>query len=161
MSRSVDLFVDPGVDTHQLLVLLGKAARGPAVETADGRWQLRLGDQLVAHVYRHPYVDDGDLRLSRYPWVISVRVGHDGSLLDHPATAALRMVADDLRPHHCRVLLVHDLQYRLDLGGEATDVSDGRDVGGEGPDAGGEGPDAGGEDPVVEPEITQLNGAER
>ena len=140
MSRSVDLFVDPAVDERQLLVLLGHAAHSAAVETTDGRWQLRLGDQLVALVYRHPYVDDGDLHLARYGWVVSIRVGHAGSLIDHPATAALRMVADDLRAHHCRVLLVLDLQYRLDLGPEPAATAWTPDGAGPDPDPSGAAP---------------------
>jgi hypothetical protein len=133
MARSVDLFVDHGDDPHQLLVMLGKAAHGSATAGIDGRWQLRLSSDLVAHVYRHPYVDDGDLHLTRYPWVVSVRVGHEGSLMEHPATVALRMLAEELRRFRRRVLLVLDLQNRLDLGpdveveaagGEATSGAD-------------------------------------
>ncbi len=116
MSRCVDLFVDHEGDPHPLLVMLRNSVHAQAVETTDGRWQLRVGDGLEAEVYRHPYVDDGELPLARYPWVISIRVGHEGSLVDHRATTALRMVAEDLRAHQRRVLLVLDLQYRLDLG---------------------------------------------
>ena len=117
MSRSVDLFIDHSDDdAHQLLVMLGTSIHGAPVDCGAGRWELCLSPQLVATVYRHPYVDDGDLKLSRYPWVVSIRVGHEGSLLDHPATIALRMLAEDLRAHHRRILLVLDLQNRIDIG---------------------------------------------
>ena len=116
MSRSVDLFIDHTDDAHQLLVMLGTSIHGAPVDCGAGRWELRLSPRLVATVYRHPYIDDGDLKLSHYPWVVSIRVGHEGSLIDHPATIALRMLAEDLRAHHRRILLVLDLQNRIDLG---------------------------------------------
>lgn len=162
MSRSVDLFIDPGVETHQLLVMLGSATHGAPVETTDGRWRLRVSDRLIAHVSRHSFVDDGELQLSRYPWVVSIRAGHEGSLIDHPATAtaALRMVADDLRTHRCKVLLVLDLQYRLDLvAGQPSDdpLADGLPA--DGPVAGG--PPAEERSGVEEPRPEQALAEER
>lgn len=138
MSRSVDLFVAHAGDPRKLIDLLGAAddarptgsrsssdsdpagppsTAGPlstAVETTDGRWEMGLGDDLVGYLHRHPFIDDGDLRFTRYPWALSVRVTSPGPLREHPATIALRRVAMTLREAGISVLLVLDLQHRLD-----------------------------------------------
>lgn len=119
MARAIDLFIDhPGDDPHQVLVRIGAAVHQPPVPTTDGGWDVRLAEGLSARFGPHGFVDDDHLPLRGYRWSLAARVPDGPGLLEHPATAALRMVADELRHQGTRVLLVLDLQHRVPLGGD-------------------------------------------
>lgn len=113
MSRSVDLFIQSTLPIDELADTIGRhlektLAPGPAADS----WV--LSDSSVEAVLRaHPYVDDGELLLSHYPYALSASVPNDVRLHDAPATELLRRVADRLqRGEGIAVLLVLDLQYR-------------------------------------------------
>lgn len=119
MSRSVDLFID---STKPIDELAAEVSRAASVTLAPGElpgtWALDAQD-VHAELHTHPYVDDGDLVLSRYRYALSARVAHDRRLADASETMLLRLVSESLRRSGIPSLLVLDLQYR-DRGAPAS-----------------------------------------
>jgi hypothetical protein len=115
VSRTVDLFISSTAPVDELAAVI--AARtgipfpsGPDDGTGEAG-EVELGEGDVSAVLRpHAYVDDGDLVLRRYRYVLSARTTASGHLGLSPETAWLRRVAAALADH--QVLLVLDLQYR-------------------------------------------------
>lgn len=118
MSRSVDLFVDSTLPLEALAELL--AARSelrfdPAGDDPE-HCRAHLGEVSV-ELYAHDYVDDGELWLSRYRYVLSSRTDGGVVPLDSAEVTALRRLAHQLHdPTDLPVMLVLDLQYRLPPG---------------------------------------------
>lgn len=113
MSRSIDLFIDSklalGDLAHALAVLAGAASAQPAT---GGAYQLRRGD-VVAELRTHDYVDDGTLRLSRYPYVLSARFPDGKSPNDAAEVAFIRNAGDLVRQRmDASALVVLDLEQR-------------------------------------------------
>jgi hypothetical protein len=121
MSRSVDLFIHSDASLEELAGLI--VARtgltvSPASDTAGAGIALGDGD-LVARLDEHAYVDDAELTLSRYRYVLSLRTivpGHLGGSLE---ASFLRHVAEALDDHP--TFLVLDLQYRDRADGDGPD----------------------------------------
>jgi hypothetical protein len=112
MSRSVDLFVGTDRDLEDVAGAVGAAVGADAVPSPDGAgWSFGVGEVRATLGPSH-YVDDGDLLLGRYRYVVSCEVGFERRLADAPETALLRAVSDSLRDTGMATLLVHDLQYR-------------------------------------------------
>jgi hypothetical protein len=120
MSRSVDLFIDADAPLEEVAASLSKLLGSPFAEGPGSRtWLLREGT-VEAVLSCHPFVDDGELLLSRYRYALSARVANDVRIQDAPETALLRHVADRVqRGSHLPALLVFDLQYR-EQGGRAS-----------------------------------------
>jgi hypothetical protein len=115
MSRSVDLFLS----THETLDVVAGTIREAVSVTVDpepdGSWTVRDGETSVS-LSTHAYVDDGDMFLSRYAYVLSGRVPATARPQDTPAASLLRRVGTSLQRHSSwGVLLVLDLQYREPL----------------------------------------------
>lgn len=124
MSRSVDLFIDAqppiaavAAEIHRLAGLTLQPGEVPDT------WSLEEGE-VHAELHPHPYVDDGQLLLSRYRWALSCRVANGVRLTDAPETTLLRLVSEALQQGGVPVLLVHDLQYRdrVTAGGSPDDA---------------------------------------
>lgn len=130
MSRSVDLFLDSTLALDELAQRLAAVTDLAFSREADGEaWVTRAG-QVVARLAPHPYPDDGDLVLSRYPYSLSCRVSNEGSLTDSTEVLFLRQVLHTLRSRTpLKMLLVLDLQYR-DQPGEAGGTGRHRPPGG-------------------------------
>jgi hypothetical protein len=110
MSRSVDLFIDFRGSPEELAALLSERTGRPVSPgPAEGTFVLTDGE-LAATAGRHGYVDDDELPLARYPYVLSLRTSTAGPLGASAETVSLRAVADALGD--LPVLLVLDLQYR-------------------------------------------------
>jgi hypothetical protein len=127
VSRSVDLFIASEADiaevAHAVAVLAG-AISSPG--SSEGSFELRRGD-VVAELRTHDYVDDGALRFSRYPYVLSARFQSDQSLGDVPEVVFVRHTADLVRQRmDATALVVLDLQQRdpaaSRVGGSADEV---------------------------------------
>lgn len=112
MSRSVDLFIDsqlPLPDVAHALAVLTGASSTPS---GSGGFRLQRG-AMVADVRSHGYVDDGALRFSRYPYVLSARFATDASPAASPEVAFVRYAADLVRDRmDSTALLVLDLEQR-------------------------------------------------
>jgi hypothetical protein len=118
VSRSVDLFIDSSLSIEALAEHLRARTGAQLVPTVDpARWRMVDGT-LAADLYEHAYVDDGELWLSRYRYVLSAQMADAVSLLDSGEVLGLRHLAQVLHdPPDLSVLLVLDLQYRLAAGG--------------------------------------------
>jgi hypothetical protein len=112
MSRSVDLFISSPEPLDVVAATIGELAKVAVDRGLDGSCAVREGD-ISASLSPHHYVDDGDLFLSRYPFVLSGRVPATARPQDTPVAALLRQVGAALQQGTSwPVLLVLDLQYR-------------------------------------------------
>lgn len=115
MSRSVDLFIASPEPLELVAAKLGEVAHLPAVEGPDATWVVSDGE-TSATLAEHHYLDDGDLFLSRYRYVVSGRVPATARPQDTPVAALLRRIGCEIqRSTAWPVLLVLDLQYRETL----------------------------------------------
>jgi hypothetical protein len=117
VSRSVDLFIDSSLTIEALAEHLRARTGAQLMPSADpGRWRMVDGS-VTADLYEHAYVDDGELWLTRYRYVLSTHMADGVSLLDSSEVLGLRHLAQVLHhPPELAVLLVLDLQYRLAAG---------------------------------------------
>jgi hypothetical protein len=121
VSRTVDLFISSTAPVDELAAVIaartGRSHPGPVDGPGGaGEVELREGD-LSAVLRPNTYLDDGDLVLRPYRYVLSTRTTASGHLGLSPETAWLRRVAAALDDH--QVLLVLDLQYRDEARGES------------------------------------------
>jgi hypothetical protein len=115
MSRFIDLFIESALALDDLASELTRLTGTPCLAAPDApMWVLTDGD-VVAELSEHRFVDDRNLKLSRYRYCLSARVGPDAAV-DHnsPQTLSLRAVQATLRAARYSTLLVWDLQNRLD-----------------------------------------------
>lgn len=128
MSRSVDLFLSCPEPLETVATTIGEVAEVSVEPGPDGVWTVHEGDTSVT-LSLHRFVDDGDLFLSRYPYVLSGAVPATARPQDTPVAALLRHVGSDLQQRKSwQVLLVLDLQYReplSDSGATSPRASDG------------------------------------
>jgi hypothetical protein len=114
MSRSVDLFISSSLPLDELAEVLRRRSSAQLIPTTDpDRWRY-IDGPVIAELFEHPYLDDGDLWLSRYRYVLSARMGSGVGPLDSVEVRSLRHLSQLLHdPESFPVLLVLDLQYRL------------------------------------------------
>jgi hypothetical protein len=114
MSRSVDLFIGSSLPIDQVAEMLHTRSGAQLVPTVDPqRWRF-IDGAVTADLYEHPYVDDGELWLSRYRYVLSTRMAEGVGPVDSAEVLGLRHLAQVLHdPAELPVLLVLDLQYRI------------------------------------------------
>ena len=128
MSRSVDLFLSCPEQLETVAAAVGEIANVSVEPGPDGVWTVHESDTSVT-LSQHRFVDDGDLFLSRYPYVLSGAVPTTARPQDTPVAALLRRVGADLQQRKSwQALLVLDLQYREPLagtGGEPQRASNG------------------------------------
>lgn len=132
MSRSVDLFIASPLSMEALAEHLRTRTGAQLMPTSDpARWRMVDGS-LTADLFEHAYVDDGELWLSRYRYVLSTQTAEGVSLLDSSEVLGMRHLAQVIHdPPDLSVLLVLDLQYRLAAGtGAAGDAGTARVTGG-------------------------------
>jgi hypothetical protein len=113
MSRSVHLFIGADAPLEELAGALGESLATTLVyEPETGGWAITDGDARAV-LAAHPYVDDGDLTLSRYRYALSAQVPNDVRLHDSREAVMLRRVAERVQHDLGHpALLVLDLQYR-------------------------------------------------
>jgi hypothetical protein len=128
MSRSVDLFIGSPLPIAELADLLHTRSGAQLLPTTDPeRWRFIEGS-VTAELFEHPYVDDGELWLSRYRYVLSARMADGVGPLDSAEVLGLRHLAQVLHdPVKLPVLLVLDLQYRLGPSGGRSRSAPGPD----------------------------------
>jgi hypothetical protein len=115
MSRSVDLFISSGEPLDAVASRIAELAKVEAVPGEGATVVIREGDTSVA-LAKHRYIDDGDLFLSRYQYVLTGQVPSTARPQDTPVAALLRHVGCALQQGTSwPVLLVLDLQYREPL----------------------------------------------
>lgn len=111
MSRTVDLFIDSDQPLAQLAAFLGDLIGRQFVATPDGaRYVLRDGS-VTAYLTEHDFLDEDELPLSEFRYVLSVVVRATGEIEESEETACLRRINTQLRAvDSCPSLLVIDLE---------------------------------------------------
>ena len=120
MSRSVELFIATDTPADDLARAIAARA-GLSVEyRADDGAPVLANNQTSAVLHEHAYVDDGDLRFSRYRYALSARTSAADRIGEQPETRLLRTVAAALGGD-LDVLLVLDTQFRIEPPATDTD----------------------------------------
>jgi hypothetical protein len=117
MSRSIDLFINGADSLDDLAADLTRLTGLPFVSVPDApAWVMRDGD-VVAELATHPYVNDRDMMLKKYPYCLSAKLRDGNQTLDgtSPEAASLRKVAGVInQTSHLNGLLIWDLQLYVD-----------------------------------------------
>ncbi|MBV9662265.1 MAG: hypothetical protein JO337_14025 [Acidimicrobiales bacterium] len=112
MSRSIDLFIDCDRAIDEVADEIRSLARMELRPGGDGTvWVLEEGG-VRAELRVHPFLNDAELLLERYRYVLGTQVSNGTRLLDAAETALLRLVSEGMQKGGYATLLVHDLQYR-------------------------------------------------
>jgi hypothetical protein len=111
VSRTVDLFLDSDQPLERVAGQLGELTGHPLVALPDKtRYVLQEGP-VIAYLAEHDFLDDDDLPLSEFRYVLSARVTSSGSIDDSPEVGFLRTVNSQLRTSaNLPSLLVIDLE---------------------------------------------------
>jgi len=111
MSRTVDLFVDSDQPIERVASQLSELTGSQLVAAPDrSRFEMREGG-VSAYLGEHDYMDDDDLPLGEFRYVLSAVVKGACDIDDSPEVACLRRVNSLLREAaHLPSLLVIDLE---------------------------------------------------
>ncbi|MGH9105986.1 MAG: hypothetical protein ACRDZX_09145 [Acidimicrobiales bacterium] len=111
MSRTVDLFIDSDQPLEQVALQLSELAERPLTVCADrSRWVMRDAG-VTAYLAEHDFLDDDELPLSEFRYVLSASVKGAGDIDDSPEVACLRRVNARVRERaQLPSLLVIDLE---------------------------------------------------
>jgi hypothetical protein len=114
MSRTVDLFLDSDQPLERVAAQLGELTGHELAPLPDGaRFVMRDGE-VSAYLAEHDFVDDDDLPLSEFRYVLSAAVTGDGVIDDSPQVACLRRASTCLRSIWPSLLVI-DLERRADV----------------------------------------------
>jgi hypothetical protein len=90
MSRTVDLFLDSDQPLELVASELSELAGAPLSASPDrSRFVLKYKD-VTAYLAEHDFVDDDDLPLSEFPYVLSAQVRGAGEIDRSPEAQCLR-----------------------------------------------------------------------
>jgi hypothetical protein len=110
MSRTVDLFVDSDQPLEQVAAQLSELTGYQFVPSPDHCRFLVQDGPVIAYLAEHDFLDDDDLPLSEFRYVLSAAV-RGPSIDDSAEVACLRQVNARLRESACLPsLLVIDLE---------------------------------------------------
>jgi hypothetical protein len=92
MSRTVDLFVDSDQPLELVAAKLGELL-GAQLRASPDRFRYVLHEgEVTAYLTEHDFLDDDDLPLSAFPYVLSAQVKGDGEIEQSPEAQCLRRV---------------------------------------------------------------------
>lgn len=97
MPRTVDLFLDSDQPLDRVAERLGELSSTPFVSSPDRAYFVARAGDVVAHLTDHDFLDDDDLPLSEFRYVLSASVSQGSSIEDSPELAFLRRVNAGLR----------------------------------------------------------------
>ena len=97
MPRTVDLFLDGDQPLDQVAERLGELSSARFVSSPDHTYFVAHAGEVVAHLSDHDFLDDDDLPLSEFRYVLSASVNQGTSVEDSPELAFLRRVNAGLR----------------------------------------------------------------
>ncbi|HTV10513.1 MAG TPA: hypothetical protein VME20_01500 [Acidimicrobiales bacterium] len=111
MARTIDLFIDSDQELPELAARLSELLRSPLSPSPDGaRYSLHEAG-VTAYLARHDFVDDDDLPLNEFRYVLSAVVQGEGRLEESPPATYLRRANRLLRESSgLASLLVLDLE---------------------------------------------------
>jgi hypothetical protein len=97
VSRTVDLFIDSDQPLDQVAVQLSELAHCQLVASPDRSRFLWQEGPVTAYLAEHDFLDDDDLPLSEFRYVLSAPVRSSGRIDDSAEVAFLRRVNSQLR----------------------------------------------------------------
>jgi hypothetical protein len=111
MSRTVDLFLDSDQPLERVAAQLSELTGQQFVALPDGSRFVLQDGQVSAYLAEHDFLDDDDLPLSEFRYVLSASVRTIGSIEDSLEVECLRRVNAQLRSNASfPSLLVIDLE---------------------------------------------------
>lgn len=111
MSRTVDLFLDSDQPLDRVAEQLSEVTGNQLVASPDKAHFVMLSGGITAYLAEHDFLDDDDLPLSEFRYVLSVSVRSAGNIDQSPEVACLRLVNTLLRQNAgFPSLLVIDLE---------------------------------------------------
>ncbi|MGO9657058.1 MAG: hypothetical protein ACLQVK_20305 [Acidimicrobiales bacterium] len=111
MPRTVDLFLDSDQPLDRVAEQLGELSSARFVTSPDQAHFVAHEGGVVAYLTDHDFLDDDDLPLSEFRYVLSASVAKGASLEDSPELSFLRRVNAGLRQSGAFAsLLVIDLE---------------------------------------------------
>ena len=111
MSRTIDIFIDSDQPLEHVATQLGELTGRQLVASPDRSRFLWQDGTVTAYLAEHDFVDDDDLPLSEFRYVLSVPVRGPGDIDGSVELAALRKVNAVLRQSaSLPSLLVIDLE---------------------------------------------------
>jgi hypothetical protein len=111
MPRTVDLFLDSDQPLDRVAEQLGELSSARFVASPDQAHFVAHEGEVVAYLTDHDFLDDDDLPLSEFRYVLSASVSHGTSIEDSPELSFLRRVNAGLRQSGAfPSLLVIDLE---------------------------------------------------
>jgi hypothetical protein len=97
LSRTVDLFIDSDLPLERVAVRLGDLVGRPLVASPDGSRYSLSHAGVLAYLSEHDFLDDDDLPLSDFRFVLSAVISGCTPIEDSPQLACLRFVNGELR----------------------------------------------------------------
>src|ERR1700678_242071 len=121
MSRTVDLFLDSDQPLDRVAEQLGELTGKPLVASPDRAHFVMVEGDVTAYLAEHDFLDDDDLPLSEFRYVLSASVRRTGDIEDSPEVACLRLVNSLLRqsvgfPSLRVIALEHPAPLQADAG---------------------------------------------
>ena len=111
MPRTVDLFLDSDQPLDRVAEQLGELSGARFVASPDQAHFVAHEGDVVAYLTDHDFLDDDDLPLSEFRYVLSASVAKGTSIEDSPELSFLRRVNAGLRQSGAFAsLLVIDLE---------------------------------------------------
>lgn len=111
MSRTIDLFIDSDQALGQVAQHIAELAEVVAEPSPDGCRYVLWQGAMSAHLSEHDFVDDDDLPLGDYRYVVSAVVRSPGGIDDSTELSYLRAINRQLRQEGVwPSLLVIDLE---------------------------------------------------
>jgi hypothetical protein len=114
MSRTVDLFIDSDQPLERVASHLAELTGHPFVASPDRARFVMTEGTVTAYLSLHDFLDDEDLPLSEFRYVLSAAVRRQGDIDQSPEACCLRGVNALLRQEGAMAsLLVLDLERAL------------------------------------------------
>jgi hypothetical protein len=114
MSRTVDLFIDSDQPLERVASQLAELTGHPFVASPDRTRFVMIAGAVTAYLSLHDFLDDDDLPLSEFRYVLSAVVRGVGNVEESQEALCLRSVNALLRQEAAMSsLLVFDLERAL------------------------------------------------
>jgi hypothetical protein len=97
VSRTVDLFLDSDQPLSRIAEQLSELTGNRLVASPDKTHFVMVAGDVTAYLAEHDFLDDDDLPLSEFRYVLSASVRGAGDIEQSPEVACLRLVNTLLR----------------------------------------------------------------
>jgi len=97
MPRTVDLFIDSDLPLAQLALRVGEVVGRTLLPSPDGSRFVLHDEGVTAYLAEHDFLDDDDLPLSEFRYVLSASVRESDNFEDSAEVSYLRRANTSLR----------------------------------------------------------------